>query len=164
MFPNLLSPEEREDIIKYCKECYGVELHAWDSFDLFKRKEGIWLTPRGHLEMWQTVASENVLPDGFGLRILSGKGFPYKVTGEFFKVFCKEITKRKITLSEDQALAVVRRKDIVGLETTVGPLGYYLGLFEDKFVGVMLLSKEGWVSQVPKSLTCQLSKSLELRD
>lgn len=164
MWPNLISSEEREKVILYCLECYGVEAKAWSNFDLYKRKEGLWLTPKGFKESWSCLHEdgEGHPPEGFGLRVLSGKGFPYKITAAFYQAFKEHITKRLIVLTEKQALATIHRKQIDDLDQGELDYGYYIGIYEGRYMGIILLGREGWTSQVPKSFSSQMSKSLEL--
>lgn len=131
---------------------------------MIKRSEGIWLLSKTEVKdeaaqeladfLWDNSESQ-------GLRILSGKRFPYKVTASFFQVFSRNIKKGTIDLSERESLDILKRKTVEeGYEDL--PPGYYFCLFESRFIGVALKMKEGLVSQVPKSLTGQLSKNLKL--
>lgn len=164
MWPSLLNTEEREQILHYCFECYGVSKGSWQNYDLFKRKEGLWIAPIGTKDKWLDVYQdgERLPPEGIGLRVLSGKSFPYKITASFYQVFKEQITKRLIELSEEQSLALIHRKEIKNLTCEELVFGYYIGVYKNRFIGILLLGKEGWISQVPKSFSSQISLSLKL--
>lgn len=166
MWPNLLSSKEREEVIHYCLECYGVPAEAWQNYDLFKRKEGLWLAPLGTKDKWLELyqEGEDNPPEGHGLRVLSGKNFPYKITASFYQTFSKVISKRLVSLTEEQAVALIHRKEIKGLGRENLVFGYYIGIYENRFVGILLLGKEGWTSQVPKSFSSQISLNLKFSD
>ncbi len=163
MWPSLLSTEECEKIIHYCKECYGVDPSVWHNYSLLKKKEGVWVVPHDHLKLWHQVqGSPDSFPEGLGLRLFSGKKFPYKITYAFFQLFSSHINKRVIEVSEAQALSLLKRSEVEDLDCEGLNYGYYIGVFKGRLIGIMLLGKEGWVSQVPKSLSGQLRKDLEI--
>jgi NOL1/NOP2/fmu family ribosome biogenesis protein len=163
---SLLKGPERESVLEYCLSRYGVSFGAWDGLELIKRTEGIWILSCSEDESNQDLGLKKFLwenSESQGLRVLSGKRFPYKVTNQFFQIFHQEILKGKIELTEKEALTLLRRNT---LETGYEELGkgYYFCLFQERFIGIALKMEEGLVSQVPKSLTGQLSKNLELSD
>ena len=163
---SLLEGPERESVLEYCLSRYGVSFEAWAELELIKRAEGIWILSSTQDRSNNDLGLKKFLwenSESQGLRVLSGKKFPYKVTSQFFQKFHKEITKGTIELTEEDALKLLRRST---LETGVEELGkgYYFCLFQERFIGIALKMEEGLVSQVPKSLTGQLAKNLKLSD
>lgn len=161
MSPKLLSNEDRHEVITYAETRYGVNPSVWKNLDLIKRKEGVWLIPKG---VWSE--EEDHLWESTGLRVLSGKSFPYKITMSFVQTFFPEIMKNKIEVTELEALTFLRRmnidseghKDFQGLTK-----GYYIFCFEGKPLGIALKTDRELVSQVPKSFAAQLGKNLKLK-
>jgi hypothetical protein len=163
MLPKFLNTEECEEIYHYCHECYGLEPQHWSEYVLLKKKEGLWIVPKNYFIKWQSVAvGPDVNPEGQGLRVLSGKSFPYKITYGFYQVFSSQISKRLIEVSENQARTLLKRGVLEGIDKKGLNFGYYIATYQGRFIGIMLLGKEGWVSQVPKSFSSQLSKDLEI--
>lgn len=164
---SLLKDDQLREVQDYCLHRYGVALEAWDHFDLIKRKEGLWLLAKPKLQTKTANAPQlhsflKKEAEGRGLRILSGKSFPYKVTSAFYQAFFKHITKGVIEGTEQEALSLLKRQTIATDKYRELNKGYYFFLFKGRFIGIALQTQEGLVSQVPKSLTGQLSKNLEL--
>ena len=160
---SLLSAPEREEVIDYCFSRYGVQKDCWTDYDLIKKKEGLWLIPKyKHSSELLDYLLEH--GENSGLRVLSGKRFPYKVTSQFYQVFHKEVTKGTLSVTEEQGLKLLKRKTLEDQEFEPLAKGYYCCLFKEKFFGIALKATEGLVSQVPKSLTAQLAKDLKLSD
>lgn len=166
---SLLKDDQLREVQDYCLHRYGVVLEAWDPFDLIKRKEGLWLLakPTPDTTKANTPQLHSFLKneaEGRGLRILSGKSFPYKVTSAFYQAFFKHITKGIIEGTHEEALSLLKRQTVIKDKYRDINKGYYFFVFEGLFIGIALQTQEGLVSQVPKSLTGQLSKNLELRN
>lgn len=149
---------EREAIIDYCLSRYGVTAETWDGLTFVKRKEGIWLHGRGFLPSLMEI---NGL-ESSGLRILSGRSFPYKVTLAFGLFLGEAIQRGRIEVTKEQALSLIRRESLpeTGFESL--KKGYYFFYHQGKCLGVALKMEKGLVSQVPKSFTAQMPKSLEV--
>lgn len=157
----VLGDTQRAEHLQYCLERYGVEPTFWDTWDLVKRKEGLWIFPRGSFSELQTLKGE-LREESSGLRLFSGSSFPYKVTHQF-GLFCKDVIQKGwVDINEDNGLKVLRREELPSLSSTLTHPGYYLARVEGQFVGIVLLSQGQWVSQVPKSLKAQLPQSLRL--
>lgn len=160
MSPKLLKDKEREDIIGYCLSRYGVDSSTFENLDLIRRKEGIWLMPRGSFDEEQAGVWEST-----GLRILSGSEYPFKITMGFIQAFNKNIKKGKLELSESEAIDLLHRKSLSVEDSPLLeelPKGYYIFTYGGKSLGIALKTKGELVSQVPKSFSSQLKKDLKL--
>ncbi len=156
---SLLKEEDRAQLIHYLFDRYGITEAFWGSWDFIKRKEGLWLFPRGSYELGHQGAEESA-----GLRLFSGTEFPYKVTHQF-GLFCQGVIKKgTIDADHESAVKLLKREVDLDFVTQETRPGYYLIQFEGKFVGVALLSRGKWTSQVPKSLKAQLPQNLSIRN
>lgn len=160
MSPKLLKDNKRVEILEYCEARYGVRSDAFLGWDFVQRKEGIWLHPKGEFkeefsEVWESS----------GLRVLSGKSFPFKMTMGFVHLFFKEIKKGIVEVDEKAAVILLKRGS---LDVEEYPAfkeltkGYYVFIFEGKPLGIALKTERELVSQVPKSFAAQLKKELKL--
>ncbi|MCF8058307.1 MAG: hypothetical protein K9K67_03365 [Bacteriovoracaceae bacterium] len=159
MLPNLLNDNEFQLIQNYCFDRYGIEKEVWIYYSLYKRKEGLWLVNKGIENQIDLSQAES-----FGLRILSGKNYPYKITRSFVQVFLKHMSKGLIEVTSAQAESLLKRETI---QIEAGPnfqKGYYVCLYQEKFVAIALRTQDAFVSQVPKSLTGQLSNNLKFSE
>ncbi len=157
MLPSLLNNSDYQMIIDYCHGRYGIPIDCWKSFDLYKRKEGLWLVNKDlskHIPLEET--------EGFGLRVFSGKSFPYKITHHFVQVFLKHIDKGFVEVSEKEGDLLLKRSSFDIPSEANAPKGYYICLYKKKFIGIALKTEGSFISQVPKSLTNQLRLDLKL--
>lgn len=158
----LLNGSEREEIINYCDRLYGVCADDWDGITLMKSSESIWAIPDVVHEFLQINCLDAA--ETSGMRIFSGKKFPYKITDAFIGRFFKVIKKGTLCLSGSELKKILFEKEIVLESEKDLQNGYVILKYDGIFIGVGL--KRGLVitSQVPKKLTNQLSPKLEFSD
>ncbi len=160
-FEKILNEQESLELINYCLDRYGVPVSFWTNFLFLKRKEGLWVIPNQYRSFIEELFEMNSY-DTAGLRLFSGKNFPYKVTHQFPLFVGSFIQKGKIHVSKEFALKLLFREPLEKDFSEETHPGYYFVYYKDQYIGIALLSRGQWVSQVPKSLTAQLPKSLDL--
>lgn len=161
MLPRLLNPIEKSEVTSYCFKNYGVPEQSWHCWDLVKRKEALWLFPK---DFYEEFSGENI--EVQGLRVFSGKEYPYKVTFAFASIFESMISKGVIELDEALARCLLFRKDFCPMEKELRtlPKRYYFFSYHRKLLGIFLKAEDLIISQVPKKFTAQLPRNLELGD
>jgi len=159
MLPRLLNLIEKSEVVSYCLMNYGVPEHAWKSWDLVKRKEALWLFPKG---FYEEFSGEYV--EVQGLRVFSGKKYPYKVTFAFASMFEKFITEGVVELDKELARCLLFRKDFCPVDNELRSLKrrYFFFSYQGKLLGIFLKGEDLIFSQVPKKFSAQLPRSLEL--
>ncbi len=159
---DLLSLNERTEVIDYCSKRYGLAATHWEKYELRKSSDAIWAMPvelrlfvEGHSSgAWETA----------GMRIFSGRKFPYKITSSFSSLFGHFLTKGLLIVSGDQAKQLIFEKQIEIQDEGEIEDGYLVLRYGALFLGVGLKRGFKIESQIPKKLVNQLSSKLELSD
>lgn len=157
----LLDQREREELIQYCQSRYGVRPDFWESYAFIKRKEGVWVLANNCWEQTERLLDCGEV-DTIGLRLFSGREFPYKPTHQFPLFLKEELVQGRISIDHDQAKALLKREALAQDFSKETHPGYYMAYYKDQYIGIALLSRGQWVSQVPKSLCAQLSNKISL--
>lgn len=161
MLPRLLNKNEVEEILNYCLYRYEVSPFVFENYKFLKRKEGVWLHPKD-------ITSGDINCEIFetsGLRILSGKEFPYKITMGFVRLFFKKMNKGVVEVDKEVALSLLQRNCLnVEGHSLFEKLakGYYVFCIQGKPLGIFLKTKKEIISQVPKSFSTQLKRKLNV--
>jgi len=159
---NLLNATERQEIVDYCQDRYAVDPVLWEDLVLKKSSEAVWAFPVELNKFLLAHALEEA--ETSGLRILSGKSFPYKITDSFLALFRSAISKGIIELKGDQVGGLLFDKSIELEGEHPSIEGYVILKYRGYFLGVGLKRGSKIESQIPKKLTNQLSSKLEFRD
>jgi len=162
MLVNLLSPNDKAEVISYCFLRYGVDPIYWNNLHCIKTKDALWVVNSQMLEFSHYT---NCQFESMGLRCFSGNSFPYKITDGFVKLFSKHIYKGQLEINHIQALSVLRGETIHDESFLSQSMqGYVLLYFGSTYIGIGLKKGDQLISQIPKSLRSQLGKNLEIRD
>ena len=162
MLVNLLSVDEYQDLKDYCLHRYGVPLEAWANYLLVKTKDALWLINNSMFDFYK---DGSIQYESAGLRCFSGSQFPYKITNGFYSVFREKITKRCLSVEQEDARELLKGGAIDMVERYDLPYdGYVLLFIGDTFFGIGLKKGDHLISQIPKSFRSQLGKNLEIRN
>jgi len=159
---SLLEKSERDQIIDYCFKRYGLDPLVWEGLVLKKSSEAIWAVP-SQLDAFVIKFSTDGCETA-GLRIFSGKRFPYKITDSFLSFFSDSISNGVLLLNAQQTKSLLFEKSIESDFFKSLEDGYTVLKYRDLFLGVGLLRGSKLDSQIPKKITNQLSSKLELSD
>ncbi len=126
-FPAEISSEEREHILNYLENRFGIPTKVFDEYTIFKGATHYWLFPKTeHLFLLKKLSPETV-----GLLFLRKIKDFLKPTSTFLQRFGKYATKNIIELSEEQLKTLQKNKKIP-IDISIDP-------------GYVILRDENWI-------------------
>jgi len=147
-WPRLASQDEREFVLGYLRERFGIPTPLFDDYLFFRTRKGWWLlgtTP--HLEHASGLKVEVV-----GLRAFSMVGRFIKPSTRFIQLFGRAATRSKVNISEEE-LGLLLQGKALNRELNLSKGYVILELGRQAIVGLGLWDGRMLHSQLPKSFS-----------
>ncbi len=126
-FPTELSQEEREEILNFLEDRFGIERTLFENYLFLKGTTNYWMFPKTeHLPNLKKL-----IPEVVGLLFLRKVSKYLKPTSAFLQRFGKYATKNVVTLNEAQLLAL-KEKMPLKIDLPISP-------------GYVILRDESWI-------------------
>lgn len=119
-FPEIISPEERKDILFYLEERFGINPEIFNNYAMFKGATHYWLFPKTEYIYFLRKLS----PESVGLLFLRKIKNYLKPTSTFLQRFGKFATKNIVELTENQ-LKILQESKKIKIELPLEP-GYII--------------------------------------
>jgi hypothetical protein len=126
-FPQEVSPEERQQILFYLEERFGIKKEVFEAYQFFKGATHYWLFPKTE----KLFLLKKLSPESVGLLFLRKIKDYLKPTSTFLQRFGKYATKNIVQLNENQLKSLQENKKIP-IELSISP-------------GYVILRDENWI-------------------
>ncbi len=119
-FPYIVSEEERQEVLKYLEDRFGIPINIFDKYEILRGVSNFWLFPKNqHLETLRSLQVQTV-----GLLFLRKVSRYLKPTSAFLQRFGYLATKNIVTLSEG-IIKILKERNKVEIELDLEP-GYVI--------------------------------------
>ncbi len=119
-FPHIVSEEERQEVLKYLEDRFGISINIFDKYEILRGVSNFWLFPKNqYLEILESLQVQTV-----GLLFLRKVSRYLKPTSAFLQRFGYLATKNIVTLSED-IIEVLKERNKVEINLNLEP-GYVI--------------------------------------
>ncbi|MCS7279762.1 MAG: hypothetical protein NZ530_06900 [Thermodesulfobacteriaceae bacterium] len=134
-FPKRVSEEEREEVLSYLEERFGIEKFHWRSYEILKGSLNYWLFPKNpYLELLANLQVQTV-----GLLFLRRVSKYLKPTSAFLQRFGYLANKNIVELTSEE-IKILKEKQKIKKDLSLEP-GYIILKKGDLILGCGL-----WVS------------------
>jgi hypothetical protein len=124
-FPQKVSEEEREEVLKYLEERFGIEKTYFDNYEILRGVSNFWLFPKTpYLEKIKSLQVQTV-----GLLFLRKVSIYLKPTSVFLQRF-GHLAKKNILVLPDDVISALKEKNKVEINLDLEP-GYVI--LKDKY-------------------------------
>jgi len=124
-FPQKVSEEEREEVLKYLEERFGIEKTHFDNYEILRGVSNFWLFPKTpYLEKIKSLQVQTV-----GLLFLRKVSIYLKPTSVFLQRF-GHLAKKNILVLPDDVISALKEKNKVEINLDLEP-GYVI--LKDKY-------------------------------
>lgn len=124
-FPQKVSEEEREEVLKYLEERFGIEKTYFDNYEILRGVSNFWLFPKTpYLEKLKSLQVQTV-----GLLFLRKVSIYLKPTSVFLQRF-GHLAKKNILVLPDDVISVLKEKNKIEINLDLEP-GYVI--LKDKY-------------------------------
>lgn len=119
-FPQKVSKEEREEVLKYLEDRFGIETFHFDNYEILKGVSNFWLFPKTeYLEKLKSLQVQTV-----GLLFMRQVSKYLKPTSAFLQRFGYLAKKNVVHLSEE-IISILKEKNKVEINLDLEP-GYVI--------------------------------------
>ncbi len=127
-FPRILSPEEREAILSFLEERFGLSPSLFKEYEMLKGASNFWLFPKK--APWDKL--KELTPETVGLLFLREVSHYLKPTSAFLQRFGRWANKNVVEITREQFNLLEKRKKIEPIDLPIEP-------------GYVILKHEGWI-------------------
>ena len=147
-----LSRQEREDMVKWMEDAFGIPRNRTESFILLRRGRDIWMAHSQVEEVleWNQEHGKGPIPiTRMGTRLARQDRQSYRLTTSAIQFLGQWATKRIVELSEGEAKRYIRGEDITLDHTPSIPRGQVIVRVQGRPLGSGLLEGNRIKNQIP---------------